>query len=213
MDIINVCLFDDSKSIIDSFGILLSTTNNIKLVAAFNEAENASEKVKTCNAHVVIMDIDMPGVSGIEAVKNIRHFNSKIAIIMFTVFDDDDKIFDSICAGASGYLLKKTEPLKIIEAIEEVELGGAPMSPGIARRVLQMFGNTRLKPSDSNYDLTQREKEILKKLTFGLSYKMIAAECVISFETVRSHIKNIYSKLHVASMTEAVAKAINENIV
>lgn len=206
-------MFDDSQTILDSFSFLLSASTDINLVGVYNNADDVIKKVKACKANVVIMDIDMPGTNGIQAVKNLRISMPEVLIIMFTVFEDDDKIFKSICAGANGYLLKKTEPQKIIEAIIEVENGGAPMSPAIARRVMQKFQQTNFVSDTIKYDLTAREKEILKCLTSGLSYKMIASECAISFETVRTHIKNIYSKLHVASMTEAVAKAINEKIV
>jgi DNA-binding NarL/FixJ family response regulator len=207
-----VCIFDDNEKILESFSLMMKTSEKIELTGLFNNCESAYEKIKNCNAEVVIMDIEIPPIDGIEAVKNIRRHNKEIPIIMFTVFDDTGKIFDSICAGANGYLLKKTDPEKIIQSIEEVKEGGAPMSPSIARKVLEKFRSNE-QPLDSIYELTQREKEILKLLTKGLSYKMIAAECNISFETVRTHIKNIYAKLHVASMTEAVAKAINERIV
>ncbi len=211
--VIKVCMFDDSQSILDSFSILLSASTEVNLVATFNNADDVTKKVKSCKADVVIMDIDMPGTNGIQAVKNLRISMPEVLIIMFTVFEDDDKIFNSICAGANGYLLKKIEPQKIIDAIIEVGNGGAPMSPAIARRVMQKFQQTNFTTDTDEYALTTREKEILKCLTNGLSYKMIAAECAISFETVRTHIRNIYNKLHVASMTEAVAKAINERIV
>lgn len=206
-------MFDDSQTILDSFSFLLSASTDINLVGVYNNADDVIKKVKAFKANVVIMDIDMPGTNGIQAVKNLRISMPEVLIIMFTVFEDDDKIFKSICAGANGYLLKKTEPQKIIDAIIEVENGGAPMSPAIARRVMQKFQQTNFVSDAIEYALTVREKEILKCLTNGLSYKMIASECAISFETVRTHIKNIYSKLHVASMTEAVAKAINEKIV
>lgn len=206
-------MFDDSQTILDSFGVLLSASTEVNLVAVYNNADDVTKKVKSCKANVVIMDIDMPGTNGIQAVKKLHIAMPEVSIIMFTVFEDDDKIFNSICAGANGYLLKKTEPQKIIDAIIEVGNGGAPMSPAIARRVMQKFQQTNFSTDTDEYALTVREKEILKCLTNGLSYKMIAVECTISFETVRTHIRNIYSKLHVASMTEAVAKAINEKIV
>jgi DNA-binding NarL/FixJ family response regulator len=206
-------MFDDSQTILDSFSVLLSASTIINLVAIYNNADDVIKKVKACKANVVIMDIDMPGTNGIQAVKNLRISMPDVLIIMFTVFEDDDKIFNSICAGANGYLLKKTEPQKIIDAIIEVENGGAPMSPAIARRVMLKFQQTNYSTDAYEYALTIREKEVLKYLTNGLSYKMIASECEISFETVRTHIRNIYNKLHVASMTEAVAKAIKEKIV
>jgi DNA-binding NarL/FixJ family response regulator len=207
-----VCIFDDNKKILESFSMMMEASDKVELVGFYADCDHPLEKIKACNAEVVIMDIEIPPVSGIEAVRSIRKENKDIPVIMFTVFEDNAKIFDSICAGANGYLLKKTDPEKLIQSIEEVKQGGAPMSPSIARKVLEKFQAIE-QPSTTDYELTAREKEILKLLTKGLSYKMIAAGCFISFETVRTHIKNIYAKLHVASMTEAVAKAINEKIV
>jgi DNA-binding NarL/FixJ family response regulator len=207
-----VCIFDDNKKILESFSLMMATSETIEICGLYNNWNGVVDKIQDCAAEVVIMDIEIPPQNGIEAVRTIRKVNENIPIIMFTVFEDNAKIFDSICAGANGYLLKKTDPEKLIQSIEEVKLGGAPMSPSIARKVLEKLQNVS-QPLTTNYELTQREKEILKLLTKGLSYKMIAAECGISFETVRTHIKNIYSKLHVASMTEAVAKAIHERIV
>ncbi len=210
---VNICLFDDSIQIIESLTTLFNLVEDFTICASYNNAKNTVARITESKANMVVMDIDMPGMNGIDAIKEIRKVNREIPVIMFTVFDDEDKIFDAICAGANGYLLKNTEPSRLIEAVKEVMTGGSPMSPGIARKVInkfQLLNTTQLK---TNYELTQREKEILRLLTNGLSYKMIAAECDISFETVRTHIKNIYSKLHVASMTEAVAKAIHERIV
>lgn len=206
-------MFDDSRQILDSFEMLLNMFEDISLCATFTEATDVVAKVKSSKANVVIMDIDMPARDGITAVTELRKTLPDISIIMFTVFEDDDKIFNSICAGANGYLLKKTDPSKIVDAIREVVHGGSPMSPGIARRVLGMFQQLSPAQESKDYNLTQREKDVLKLLVKGLSYKMIAAQTDISFETVRTHIKNIYTKLHVASMTEAVAKTIKEKIV
>lgn len=210
---INICLFDDSPKVTESLTTLMSMVNGIQIIDSYSQPNDVVQKVLSTNANLIIMDIDMPEVDGISAVKTLRANKINLPVIMFTVFEDEDKIFEAICAGANGYLLKNTEPSKLIESIKEVMDGGAPMSPIIARKVLQMFAQPKTNISVNSYELTSREKEILKQLTLGLSYKMIAAECEISFETVRTHIKNIYNKLHVASMTEAVAKAINENIV
>jgi DNA-binding NarL/FixJ family response regulator len=207
-----VCVFDDNERILESFSLMMSASDTVEITGLYNNWENVLQKIAESRAEVVIMDIEIPPKSGIEAVKTIRKVNTEIPIIMFTVFEDSAKIFDSICAGANGYLLKKTDPEKLIQSIEEVKLGGAPMTPSIARKVLEKF-QENTQPTAQDYELTQREREILKLLTKGLSYKMIASECNISFETVRTHIKNIYFKLHVASSTEAVAKALNEKIV
>lgn len=210
---VKICLFDDNTQIIESLTTLFSLVDDIEVVASYNNPENAIEKIAKCEANMVIMDIDMPRMNGIEGIKQLRKARKDLPVIMFTVFEDEDKIFDAICAGANGYMLKNTEPAKLIEAVSEVMTGGSPMSPGIARKVLNKFQIINQTTASTDYELTSREREILRLLTNGLSYKMIASECSISFETVRTHIKNIYSKLHVASMTEAVAKAINEKIV
>ncbi len=159
------------------------------------------------------MDIDLPGTNGIEAVKKIRGFNPGVYILMLTVFDDNKHVLDAICAGASGYLLKKYLPEKLIDAIHEVRHGGAPMSPGIARLVIAQLQQQTAPDNLNRYQLTAREKEILSSLSEGNSYKLIAAQFDISIDTVRTHIKHIYDKLQVRSQTEAVSKAINERLV
>ena len=208
-----ICVFDDSNHIRESLQLLFSSIEDIELTAMYPDATDVVKKVEKSGAAVVIMDIELPGIDGIQSVTSLRKKFPGIFILMFTVSEDDDKIFRSICAGANGYLLKKTEPMNIVQAIREVQSGGAPMSPAIAKRVLQKFSEFTPAAPAADYFLTPREKEVLKLLTQGLSYKMIADSCNISFETVRSHIKNIYDKLHVASMTEAVAKALKENII
>lgn len=208
-----VCIFDDNRAIRNSLQLLFEFDEAIEIIAVFPDCNDVVNRIKKCGAEVVLMDIEIPPDTGIEAVKKIRQSLKEVFIIMFTVFDEDERIFDSICAGANGYLLKNTPPKEIIKSINDVLSGGAPMSPSIARKVLQLFRQGNELTGNKDYELTPRELEILKLLTQGLSYKMIADACKISFETTRSHIKNIYSKLHVASMTEAVIKAINEKIV
>ena len=159
---------------------------------------------------VILMDIDLPGINGIEAVKTIRRTNQKVQIIMLTVFDDNTHVYDALYAGANGYFLKKYISDKLGSAIEEVLKGGAPMSPSIARMVISRMHETT---TGKDYQLTQREKEILQSLSRGNSFKLIAAELAISLETVRTHIKHIYDKLHVQSQIEAVSKAITEKLI
>jgi DNA-binding NarL/FixJ family response regulator len=162
------------------------------------------------------MDIAMPGMTGIEAVLKLKNEFPNIQILMQTVFEDDERVFDSICAGASGYILKNHLNTKLIEAIHEMRFGGSPMSPTIARKVLNKMQSvaSAIKPEQApDYKLTPREKEVLGCIVEGLAYKMIADKLNISYETVRSHIKKIYEKLHVASLTEAVSKAMKERIV
>jgi len=158
------------------------------------------------------MDIDMPGINGIQAVQQIRRFDIDVQILMLTVFDTNDKIFDALCAGASGYLLKKTSPAKLIEAILDVHNGGAPMTSEIAKKVLIHFSRPPVK-AEKKYDLSARQKDILFCLTQGYSYKMIAEQLQLSIDTVRFYIKQIYLKLQVNSAPEAVSKALREHIV
>jgi DNA-binding NarL/FixJ family response regulator len=162
------------------------------------------------------MDIEMPEMSGIEAIKILCKEVPHVQILIQTVFEDDDRVFDSICAGASGYILKNHLNTRLLDAIQELQTGGSPMSPSIARRVLNLLQKSvvqKPEPNNDSYNLTAREKEVLTCIVNGLSYKMIASELNISYETVRSHVKKIYEKLHVASLTEAVALAINQRIV
>jgi DNA-binding NarL/FixJ family response regulator len=188
---------------------LLSLADEFVVVKASENCLEAREDVKHYHPDVVLMDIDMPGMNGIEAVKQIRGFNKEVAILMLTVFDDNKNVFDAICAGASGYLLKKNVSDKLIPFIHDVLSGGAPMSPAIAKMVLNAMQHT----ANTDYHFTDREKEILSLLCKGNSYKMIASQLNLAFETIRSYIKNIYGKLQVHSATEAVSKAINERLV
>jgi DNA-binding NarL/FixJ family response regulator len=158
----------------------------------------------------VVMDINMPGKTGIQAVREIKEAQPQTFIIMYTMFENDENLFNSLCVGANGYILKKTSPFKLFEAVNEVIEGGAPMSPTIARRLLQSF---EIKSSGQQYHLTQREKEILQLLIKGYSIKAIASELKISFDTARTHLKNIYSKLHVNCGKEAIAKVLRERII
>lgn len=162
---------------------------------------------------VVLMDIDMPGMNGIEGVKQIRSVSKEIHIIMLTVFDDNQRVFESVCAGVTGYLLKRTPDEKIIEAIRDVQTGGAPMTSRIARQVLQLFSGQQHNETPIDYQLTRRETEALSWLVKGYSYKMIAENMEVSIDTVRAHIKKNYEKLRVHSMNEPVAKAIKQRIV
>jgi DNA-binding NarL/FixJ family response regulator len=213
---IRITIFDDNKNIRNSIILLLNTDPTFEVVGTFSDAQHCVENVLTSRPDVVLMDIEMPGVNGIEAVRLLTREFPHIQILIQTVFEDDERVFDSICAGASGYILKNQINSSLTDAIKELQTGGSPMSPSIARRVLnilqQGYQNKR-QPATEEYNLTAREKEVLTAIVNGLSYKMIGYELNISYETVRSHIKKIYEKLHVASLTEVVAKAINQNIV
>jgi len=208
---ISVIVFDDNKDQRDSLKMLINRQPEMLCTGIFENCSNAVENISDTKPDVILMDIDMPGINGIECVKIIREHFPAIHIIMQTVFEEDEKIFAAILAGADGYILKKTPPAKLIEGIREVMEGGAPMTASVAKQVLKLFQN--LPPKTNEYDLTDREKEILSYLVKGMSYKMIAAACSITYFTVNMHIKNIYEKLHVHSATEAVSKAMKNKIV
>ena len=213
MESIRVTIFDDNKRVLDAIRMLVECTHGFVFAGAFENCNQLISNIEASQPDVILMDIDMPGITGIEAVKIVKDKYPDMPVLMQTVFDDDDKIFDAILAGAAGYILKNTPPAKILESIREVFHGGAPMSPGIARKVLKLFSkHIPVKEEKENYNLSVREKEVLALLVNGKSYKMIADELSITYDTVRAHMKKIYEKLHVSSMTEAVAKAINQKI-
>ncbi len=212
MEGIKVAIFDDNNSLRDSISMLLSDSKDFTLCGSFAHCLDVTDDIDKCIPDVVIMDIDMPGINGIEGVINIRKKFPHLQILMFTVFDDDDKVFAAIKAGAGGYILKSAQPEQLLAAISEVYNGGAPMTPGIAKKVLQQFKNILPEELKEDYHLSIREKEVLALLVDGLSYKMIAFKLKITYDTVRAHMKKIYEKLHVSSMTEAVAKAINKKL-
>lgn len=208
---ISALIYEDNELLRESLRSMFSLTNEINVCGAFNSPTNFKDHLQSCRPDLILMDIDMPEMNGIEAVQKIRRINKNVPIIMLTVFDDDRHVFDAICAGASGFLLKKHISSKLYESVREVLDGGAPMSPSIARMVISSMQQPQTPVVD--YQLTPREKEVLALLSKGNSYKLIAAEFNISIDTVRTHIKKIYDKLHVHSQTEAVSKAINERLV
>lgn len=208
---LSVLIYEDNPLLRESVSTMIQSNRELKLQAAFENVLNVEAEVKSYKPDFILMDIDMPGMSGIEAVKKIRKFNAQVPIVMLTVFDDNNHVFEALQSGASGYLLKKHISTKLFDAIQEVLDGGAPMSPSIARMVL---ASMQQKPAGENpYQLTAREKDILTSLSKGNSYKLIASEFAISIDTVRTHIKKIYEKLQVHSQTEAVSKAIHEKLV
>jgi DNA-binding NarL/FixJ family response regulator len=207
---IRIVIYDDSKDRRDSLRYLLDMYDDLECVGMFEDCSNVLAEIADTRPDVVLMDIEMPGVNGIEGVKKIRQKYPEVLVLMQTVFEDDDNLFESIKAGASGYLLKKSDPEKIIHAIREVVQGGAPMSPNMALKVLKFFQSA---PATNNqYALTEREKNVLGLLVDGLSYKMIADKENISFHTVNAHVRKIYEKLHVHSLAEAVSKALKEKL-
>ena len=210
---IRVAIFEDNSNLRRGLFNLLESHEGFVCAGAFGHCERVIENIEESLPDVILMDIELPGINGIAAVKLIRENYAELKILMETVFEDDEKVFQSICSGANGYILKTTPPAEILRAIREIYEGGSPMSPLIATKVLRMFKNTVSRDTDESYQLSAREKEILKCLVEGMSYKMIASNCFISIETVNGYIKNIYKKLQVHSKGEAVAKAIKGRIV
>ncbi|RZL38668.1 MAG: response regulator transcription factor [Pedobacter sp.] len=202
---INVLIFEDNQNLRFSIETMLEWNADFNLVKAMPDANSLDEILQTHNADVILMDIDMPGLNGIEALKKIRQQNQEVHVIMLTVFEDENNIFDAICAGANGYLLKKNFD-QVPAAIHDVMAGGAPMTSSIAKKVLSFVPKQEVNHKHATELLTQRETQILEYVVKGFSYKMIAAELDISVETIRSHIKKIYKKLHVNSATEAIYK-------
>lgn len=209
---IKVVIFEDNHQLREMLFQLINISEGLSCTGAYGDAMDLEFKMRRSQPDIVLMDIDMPGISGIEAVKIIHEKFSGVQVMMQTIFEDGDKVFDSICAGASGYLLKNNLSGQIIAAIKELQQGGAPMSPGIAKKVLQRFQEQNPYIKKEDYKLTEREKEILTCLMKGMSYKMIAETCFISIDTVKFHIKKIYDKLHVNSKSEAVMKAVRNKI-
>jgi len=210
---IRVAIFEDNSSLRAGLYQLINGSDGFMCVGAFEDCLNLLQHIEDTKPDVVLMDIQIPGINGIQAVKILREKYPHLKILMQTIFEDNEKIFNSILAGASGYILKNTSPARFLEFIKETYEGGAPMSPSVATKVLKMMAEQSPSAKTETFDLSDREKEILSCLVKGMSYKLIADACFISIDTVRGHIRNIYEKLHVHSKGEAVAKAIKSKIV
>ncbi|HRI60737.1 MAG TPA: response regulator transcription factor, partial [Saprospiraceae bacterium] len=197
---IKILLYEDSRDLREGMTFLLRATQGLSLVGAFSDTDNLEMQIPGLLPDVVLMDIDMPGRSGLDATPVVKALRPETQILMLTVFEDEDKIFQAIRNGASGYLLKRTSPSEIISAIFDVHQGGSPMTSSVARKVWHFFQQQApATPEQQDYGLSNREQEILKSLVKGHSYKLIATEHFISIDTVRSHIRHIYEKLQVNS--------------
>ncbi|HAZ92696.1 MAG: response regulator transcription factor [Chitinophagaceae bacterium] len=213
---IDVAIFEDNKLIRDALVAILNGTHQYNCVGAFDNGKFWEEQLQRSKPDIVLMDIEMPGLDGIELTRLITQKFENIKVLIQTVFDDTGKIFHALCAGASGYILKTDPPHKYLEAITEVYNGGSFMNAGVARKTLSFFTNKNIMmmaPQSEKFNLTEREKEILQRLIESRSLRSIAESLFISLETVRTHVKHIYKKLHVANRTEAVMKAIQQGLV
>jgi DNA-binding NarL/FixJ family response regulator len=211
---INVAIVEDNDTIREGLSALVNGTTGYKSVGAYRDCESFLAKLETLDVNVVLMDIALPGMNGIEGVKSAKKVKPDIDILMLTIYEDSEKVFDALCAGACGYLVKKTPPSKLLEAINDVYEGGSPMSSQIARQVITAFKESKdVKDESPDYKLSSREKEVITLLASGNNYQQIADQLFISVDTVRHHIKNIYKKLHVHTQSEAVAKAIRKKII
>ncbi len=209
---IEVVVIEDQDQTRDGLATLIDGTPGLRMCGAYASMERALAAIGTSEPDVALCDIQLPGMSGIEGVRLLRERMPSLQILMLTVFADNEHVFEAICAGASGYLLKDTPPTRLVEAISELHAGGAPMSPEIARKVVTMFSRVA-PPKRDDTKLTAREEEILKLLAEGHSYKTAARELSLSIDTIRFHIRHIYQKLHVHSKSEAVLLALRQGIV
>jgi DNA-binding NarL/FixJ family response regulator len=210
--ILKVGIIEDQLKIREGLRSLIDGTDGYRCVCSFGSMEDALAKIDRELPDVLLLDIGLPGMSGIEGIRRIKDLHPGLSVLMLTVYDDDQRIFDALCAGASGYLLKKTPPARLLECLQEVMDGGAPMSPDVARRVVALFREIR-PPAEAGHQLTPHEIRILKLLVEGHNYKTAADELDVSINTIRFHMRSIYEKLQVHSKSEAVSKALRHRIV
>lgn len=207
-----MAIVEDVRSLRDGLRMLIDGSDGFSCVGSFRTMEEALDKIGSLCPDVVLADIGLPGMNGIDGVRVIKERHPSLTVLMLTVYEDDERIFDALCAGASGYLVKKTPPARLLEGIREAADGGSPMSPDIARRVVNLFRKIR-PPEQSDYLLTPHELRLLKLLVEGHNYKTAATELSVTLNTVCFHIKNIYEKMQVHSKSEAVAKALRNRII
>jgi DNA-binding NarL/FixJ family response regulator len=209
---ISVAIIEDHREFRDYLTALISGTEGFDCSGSFRSIEEALPKISARVPDVILLDIGLPGMNGIEGIKLFKEKYPEILLLTLTVHDDDERIFDALCAGASGYLLKKTQPAQLVASVKEAALGGAPMSPEVARRVIKLFRDIR-PPQRADYNLTPHEVRILKLLVEGHNYKTAAATLAVAPTTINFHLQNIYQKLQVHSKTEAVAKALRNRLI
>jgi DNA-binding NarL/FixJ family response regulator len=215
--VIAVAIIEDQREVREGVAVLINGTKGYRCTASYRSMEEALARIGANGPDAVVpdavlIDIGLPGMSGIEGIRRLRERFPNMTLLAFTVYDDDENIFDALCAGASGYLLKNTPPTRLLEGLREVVTGGAPMSPEVARKVIRLFREVR-PPERANYQLTPQETEVLRLLVEGHHYKTAAAELGISINTVSFHLRNVYAKLQVHSKSEAVTKALRDKIV
>jgi DNA-binding NarL/FixJ family response regulator len=210
--VVKVAIVEDRREIREGLAMLIDGTEGFRCTGSFRSMEEALAQIGRDLPDVVLNDIGLPGMSGIDGIKILKQRYPHLHVLMLTVYDDDERIFDAICAGACGYLLKKTPPARLLESLREAVAGGAPMSPEVARRVVTLFREIR-PPERADYDLTAHETRLLKLFVEGHNYKTAAAELGVTVHTVSFHLRSIYEKLQVHSKTEAVAKALRDRLV
>lgn len=209
---LGIVIIEDMRDVREGLSMLITGTSGFRCTGAYRTMEEALARIVPEHTGVILTDIGLPGMSGIDGIRALRERMPDVPILALTVYDSDDQVFRALCAGASGYLLKNTPPARLLESLKEVAAGGAPMSPEVARRVLRLFREFR-PPAQANYHLTPQEHQLLKLLVDGHHKKTAAAALDISVNTVSFHLKHIYEKLQVHSKTEAVAKALRERLI
>jgi DNA-binding NarL/FixJ family response regulator len=210
--VIKVAIIEDRREIRESLAMLIGGTNGFECIAAYRSMEDALARIGANLPDVVLSDIGLPGMSGIEGIRILKEKYPNLLLIMLSIYDDDERIFDALCAGACGYLLKKTPPVRLLESLREAVEGGSPISPEVARRVITLFRDVR-PPGKADYDLTPHETRLLKMLVEGHNYKTAALELNVSINTISFHMRHIYEKLQVHSKSEAVSKALRDRLV
>jgi DNA-binding NarL/FixJ family response regulator len=210
--IIKATIIEDQREIREGLVALINGTEGYQCAGGYRSMEEALEKLRQDVPDVVLCDIGLPGMSGIEGIRILKERYPNLSILMLSVYDDDERIFDALCAGACGYLLKRTPPARLLESLRESVSGGAPMSPEVANRVIKLFRHIR-PPDRSDYDLTPHETRLLKLLVDGHNYTTAAGELKVSYNTIKFHMRHIYEKLQVHSKSEAVSKALHNRLV